>query len=127
MIFKSDNKDKIKRYIDSLNTKYVEVLEYKATRSNNQNRLYWEIIKRISDKLNEEEGISKSDLKEALHNKFKSGFLGVNCVKIGDEYLTFPKSTKKLTTDEFGVYLEKVMIYANSINVELPNLRGFDV
>lgn len=74
----------------------------KATRTQQQNRLYWGILEQIE----KETGNDKDD----LHNFFKDMFLKRPVISILWEYSYIPTTTE-LSKEEFVEYVDKVMLF----------------
>lgn len=89
----------------------VDIKEVK--RSNEQNRFYWKVLEIIS----EETGYERDELHDALKRKF----IGVDQGKdiFGNLYLK-PKSSAKLKKGEFTTYLNKVIAFAYSLEINIP-------
>jgi hypothetical protein len=95
----------------------ITVSDIKKERSNNQNAYYWGVLIRI---LSDETGQEADD----LHEHFRDRFLTKNFIHIGGEEKEVAKSTKKLSTNEFEEYQEKIRAFAAeelSIIIPLPN------
>lgn len=91
----------------------VEIKEYRKNRSNSQNRLYWSWLKIIADMYGYED--------DELHETFKAKFLGTEERLVFGERVMVPKSTAKLTTQEFTLYLDKIEMLARELDISLPH------
>jgi hypothetical protein len=96
----------------------VVIREYKKSRSDRQNNMYWGWLKIISD----ETGYTT----EELHEYMKGNFWGYREAEIFGEKRMIPKSTTKLSTKEFNEYLDKVTAFATSIGIKLPLGGGYE-
>lgn len=90
----------------------VEIKEYRKNRSNSQNRLYRAWLHLIADAYGYEDG--------ELHEAFKQEFLGFEEKLVLGKLRTLPRSTTKLTTQEFSRFLDKVEAEAKSMSINLP-------
>ena len=91
----------------------IEITKYKKDRTKAQNRLYHMWIEIISN----ETGESHDNLCEI----FKLRFLGTEKIQSMGYSIEIPKSTTKLTTQEFTDYLDKIESLALSIDIRLPH------
>ena len=90
----------------------VTVEKHKNKRSVQQNKLYWAMLKIIS----EDTGHSK----DYLHEFFKHKFLGDKIEVFGEPFV-YSRSTTKLTTDELSVYLGDIRFYImDATGIDLP-------
>lgn len=114
-VLKNDEiKNNCIKHIQSLDGVYrVTIEKYKKNRSNAQSRLYWMWLNIISD----ETGNSA----ENLHEILKLKFLGTEKIQSLGYSIEIPKSTTKLTTQEFTDYLDKIEVLALSIDIRLPH------
>ena len=101
-------------HIQSLDGVYRVIIEpYKKDRTKAQNRLYWLWL-----------GIIAADTgnsPENLHEVLKLKFLGTEKIQSLGYLIEIPKSTTKLTTQEFTDYLDKIEALALSIDIRLPH------
>lgn len=96
--------------VNKLEGKRVQVLVRKQTtsRSYKQNRLYWLYLTFIGQELGYET--------EELHSTFKAMFLTDRSGK-----MPIVRSTTSLTTDEFGVYTDKIKRKVAEMGIVLPD------
>ena len=86
-----------------------------ARRSSQQNRAYFGIVVEM---IGNELGYDREEMHKALAGKF----LGYDEVKIGDEKILVPKSTKDLSTVEFNEYYAKIQRWAATfLNMNIPD------
>ena len=99
-------------YLLSLGDREIEVIVKKPTSSRtvSQNKLYWKILEIISE--------STGHTKEELHALFGSLFL-CNKIQVMGEPVNAIKSTTKLTTEEFGKYLNDIRFYMADVMPEI--------
>jgi hypothetical protein len=99
-----DEKDKIRqeKWLQSLNGKRIEMIikPFRAKRTIPQNAYYWGVVLKTISK---ETGYTS----EELHEFFKRIFLKKEIVIGGKTYET-SISTRKLKTDQFSEYIEKI-------------------
>ena len=99
-----DEKDKIRqeKWLQSLNGKRVEMIikPFRAKRTIPQNAYYWGVVLKTISK---ETGYTP----EELHEFFKRIYLKKEIVIGGKTYET-SISTRKLKTDQFSEYIEKI-------------------
>jgi hypothetical protein len=117
-ILQHSDKQKVIDYVTRLpdGKQYtVEIKRKREKRTIDQNRLYWLWLSCIMDETGEH--------KDALHEFFKSYFLGVTENFVFDKYqVVIPNSTTKLNTKEMTDYLERVQQFANvELGIVLPN------
>lgn len=117
MYFKTVNDD-IKnnaiKAIQDLDGVYdITITKYKKDRTKSQNSLMWMWLGIISNDTGESP--------ENLHNIFKLRFLGTEKIQSMGYSIEIPKSTTKLTTQEFTDYLDKIEGLAMSIDIRLPH------
>ena len=116
MIFKlPQQKEKAISYIERIDkNRLCEVRKDKRNRSTVQNAYYWFLL----TMLEQDTGSDKDD----LHEYFKSRHLRVDTTFIlptlskdlpNNVFMAYTKSTTKLTTLEFEVYLEKIRVFAS--------------
>ena len=98
----------------------IVIEKERGTRTRNQNRYYWGIVlKYISEYVGERE--------EDLHEIFKAKFLKKRRVWRGAE-ITILKSTTELTSDEFGIYINRVIQEGNDLGVIIPEAdKNYDL
>ena len=88
----------------------VTVSEYKAKRNNEQNRLYWKLLKRIADD-GWVGGRRFSD--EAWHEHFRRTLIGVEEVVLPDgAVITRGISTTGLSVTEMSNYIDQALQFA---------------
>lgn len=89
----------------------------KSPRTTKQNRSYFGIVvKMIGDHL--------GYYKEEMHHALAAHFLGYEEIKIDDEVIKVPKSTKLLSTVEFNEYVERVQRWAaEEHSIVIPDPR----
>ena len=98
-------------------------IKKKNRRSLPQNKYYWGVvIAEIRNRLNE----LGNDLDpEQVHDILKYKFNPANVIGEGGEVIdSLGKSTAKMNKDEFGVYLDKIFLWAGeflSITIPAPN------
>lgn len=93
----------------------------KATRSHQQNRLYWGVILRA---LSEHTGYSPDELHEICKAKFLPKRLAVadgNGEIVGE--FVIGGSTTKLSTQEFTDYLDAVSAWGATLGLSFPSLE----
>lgn len=101
-------------HIQSLDGVYrVTIDKYKKDRTKAQNSLMWMWLGIISNDTGESP--------ENLHEIFKLRFLGTEKIQSMGYSIEIPKSTTKLTTQEFTDYLDKIEGLALSIDIRLPH------
>ena len=89
----------------------MQLTEPKASRSLDQNRLYWKWIAIIADSIGEDN--------DTVHDVLRLKFLTVRLSKIDNRAVA--SSTTKLNTKEMSEYMEKVKVWAQTfLNVTLP-------
>ena len=91
----------------------IRIEKYKKDRTTSQNKLMWLWLGIISNDTGESP--------ENLHNIFKLRFLGTEKIQSMGYSIEIPKSTTKLTTQEFTDYLDKIEGLALSIDIRLPH------
>lgn len=88
-------------------------------RTNQQNRLYWELLTMMAARA--WGGQHHSD--EAFHLYYRKRFLGCDDVRLPNgEVLTIPRSTAELGVDEFGEYFDRVSADCAERGVYLADL-----
>jgi len=90
----------------------VSIKEYRDTRSQAQNRLYWMWVNIIAK--------DQGNTPEELHEALKVRFLGFEVKHILGREVVIGNSTKELTTKEFTEYLNKVEALAQALEIKLP-------
>ena len=90
----------------------VEIKPYRKNRSTSQNRLYWMWLNCLSD--------HTGHTPDELHQEMKVRFLGVEHIEVKGVHLILPKSTTKLTTQEFTDFLKKVESAGVELGCALP-------
>ncbi len=117
MYFKTVNDDVKQnaiKAIEGLEGVYsIEITKYKKDRTASQNKLMWLWLGIISNDTGESS--------DNLHNIFKMRFLGTEKIQSMGYSIEIPKSTTKLTTQEFTDYLDKIEGLALSIDIRLPH------
>jgi hypothetical protein len=100
---KKEKKEKLWKILKTLKeVKYsFEIKQYRATRSNPQNRYYWGCVLNI---LSQHTGFTP----EEMHELLKQKFLPVLKMLPNGEEVKIPGSTAELDTSDFEDYLEKV-------------------
>lgn len=82
-------------------TGQVEIKKYKKTRTNEQNKLYWDYITKICD----ETGDNVGD----MHEYLKNTLLPPRITTVMGKEIKLPPTTTKLNTKEFTEYIEKII------------------
>jgi hypothetical protein len=109
-----------KKWIESLEGKIVEfrVKEWKESRSEKQNNLYWAWIELIK----EETGQNKNSLHEHFAGKFLKRVSTITNKSGKTQSVDTVRSTTSLKTDEFGEYLDDVSDFVvEFFKFKLPN------
>jgi len=116
MYFKTVNeevKQNAIKAIEGLEGVYsIEITKYKKDRTASQNKLMWMWLGIISNDTGNEP--------DQLHEIFKLKFLGSETLSALGFKIERPKSTTKLSTQEFTDYLDKIEGLAISIGIRLP-------
>jgi len=100
--------------IEGLNGVYsIEITKYRKDRTASQNKLLWLWLGIISN--------DTGNSPDELHEIFKLKFLGSETLSALGFKIERPKSTTKLTTQEFTDYLDKIEGLAISIGIRLPH------
>lgn len=117
MIFSDRQIEKAKFYVKELfkNNFYIEIKAVKACRSNLQNRFYWQILTIIEDCTGQD--------KNELHEYFKLKFLKSNNVEVLNEKIVISQSTTELNTKEFAEYINKIIVFAAELGIEIENIN----
>lgn len=104
----------------------VEVKEYKSTRSQAQNKLLWRWYGIIAKDV----GLSPED----LHEQMKARVLGYVEVDVpprlhgfmgATRRIAIPKSTTRLTVQEFTEFLQAVEALAEELGIRLPRMSDY--
>ena len=105
----------IKSKCPKCNFEYSLIAHNDLTRTNRQNNLYWGIyVPTCADHF--------GYMPDEMHEEFKLMFNGIDSklvpgAKVGG-------STTKLTTKQFKDYLEKIIIWATTQGIELPEMES---
>ena len=98
----------------------VDIKQYKAKRSVQQNKLLWLWYREIANHVNYQDGSLFSD--EDMHDWFRNKLLETKIVEFRGEIIRSRKSTTKLTVSEFIEYLDLIDIYcADNLGLVLPH------
>jgi len=114
-------KDILRRWLNNLNGVKVELVirKYRRKRTIPQNSYYWGIV---LDLISEASGYTT----EELHELFKRLYLKKEIV-IGGKVYEVSVSTKKLNTDQFEKYIEKIKRFAEiKLSLRIPNPNEID-
>jgi hypothetical protein len=99
--------------------KTIEVKEYKAKRSNLQNRFYWAILNFIQQETGND--------KDTLHEFFKHQFLSKKRYEVFGIEFDAEVSTTKLDKKEFTGYIEMIRIFAaQELEFNIPDMSDKD-
>lgn len=93
--------------------------EYKANRSLEQNKRYWQLLSAMADHLNENSDVVHTS--DILHIFFRNSFLGKDVLEVKGKILEHPRSTSKLNVAEFSEYMQKVEAFIASQGVMIGN------
>jgi len=93
--------------------KEVVVRDHKATRSVQQNRLYWQWVGILSDQT----GYSKDEVHELMAKKF----LPPVVKEVMGEMVEYRRSTTKLKVREMSEYMNQVEAFAAGFGISLPH------
>ena len=126
------NRKRFAADIAKLKNGMVEITIKRANRrSNPQNRYLWGVVyKEIQIRLNE---LGNDFTPDDVHNFCKGEFLKVPVLGTGGEVIGYgPGYTSDLNKEDFGVYLDKVILWAAEfleITIPLPgdNLQLFKI
>lgn len=88
----------------------IEIREYKAKRSRDQNALMWAVLTDIAKQLPDESGKYYSP--ETWHEYFKATILGKDSIIVDGAPHLVTKSTTKLNVVEFGDYVTQIQAWA---------------
>lgn len=110
-------RERLNKFFAQHEGKYIclSALEQGKKRTSRQNRYYWgAFVERVA----QWQGMDPEEAHEALKMKF----LGRNFLTLGDEEFIVPKSSKVLSTDQFGDYLMRIQAWAaeNGFIIETP-------
>lgn len=111
------DKDKAIAYITDLpegKRYHVKVTLKREKRTVDQNSLYWLWIACIRDETGNE--------KDFLHDHFRGKYIGYDEQVVFGEVIRKPKSTTRLDTKQFTLYLESIRVFAASeLGIVLPD------
>lgn len=93
----------------------ISIGRERGTRSDNQNRYYWNYLRLIANDTGHTE--------DELHQLFKRIFLPPTFIKVLGREIKIPSTTKKLNKVEFGEYLDKICA---ETNIPLPDKKDMD-
>lgn len=112
-----DDNEEFKQYLNDLKDGQYCIKVYEPTkqRTDRQRRLYWLYLNIL-----EKEGMGEA---EDLHEYFKRVHLQPIVIEVLGIEMTIPNSTNKLSTKEFGEYLEKIYL---ETGVPIPTLDRWD-
>jgi len=114
-------RDKVAAFFRRLEGKNAQMTLRKEgkPRSLNQNRYYHGVlVSMISDETGHDP--------EELHEILKAKFLPHQFVPFGGEMVEVVASTTRLTTDEFGQYMERIRAFAaTELNLNIPSPNEF--
>lgn len=96
----------------------VEIKPYKRNRSHAQNRLLWSWYNILSP----ETGYTPDE----LHEQFKVRLLGVEEKVVEGITLVQPRSSKKLSTEEFTDFLSRIELVALEMGINLPHPGDYE-
>ncbi len=101
----------------------ITVEEWKPTRTNAQNRLYWLWLRLIADHINENKPEGSTLFSDNdMHEWFKEKFLPSRLIDFHGSIVKTIKTTTKLTTKEFTDYLDQIDRYCvEYIHLHLPH------
>lgn len=101
----------------------VEIKQWRKTRTNPANALYWVRLTEISEQLVFEGGVHYSP--ETLHEFFKAKFIGKDVVTIDGDITLVAKTSTTLKTTEFADYLTCVEAWGVEHGVKFSaDMRG---
>lgn len=95
----------------------VKIEEHKSSRSIQQNKMYWSWLKIIGDEV----GMDKDE----MHRMFAIRLLGPELFYVDGKPYEGAKSTTKLSTKEFGEYLDQIHATAMGMGLTLPTPEYF--
>lgn len=106
---KLNSPDSFKKYVSNLKAKKVVMIvkPFRKNRTVRQNAYYWACLNFIGDEIGE----SADD----LHTTFKSMFLADHSYRI-----PMVRSTSRLSTAQFGEYLDKIIQKVAEIGIVVP-------
>ena len=95
----------------------VQVKEYRAARSGNQNSLYWKWIYEIAGHISDATGEDT----DTIHEYIKRNFLAPKETEVfGEKVVEY--TTKDLTTKEMAEYMEKIEAWSSYMfGISLPH------
>lgn len=100
---------------------FLTVERERIQRTTQQNRWYWGmVVPLVADFLSQGRELPLSN--DQAHYVLKSAFLGVDETPLGP----VPKSTRKLSVEEFSTYCEKIVSHAAAewgLNIPAPGER----
>lgn len=121
--FHPEDKQDMSEYIASLDGKLVvvEIDTVRNKRSSQQNRYYWLILGMIAE--------HTGHTSEELHEYFKLKFLPKQFEMINkstgeSEEVTIPKTTTKLSIQEFADYVTQIESFAAGLGLSIPDANG---
>lgn len=82
----------------------LEVVQHRAKRSPEQNKLLWAIYTRMAE--------GTGHTAEEIHEAMKVKFLPPQFIQIGDESVKVPASSSRLDTKQFSDFVEQVQMFA---------------
>ncbi len=103
--------------LDIKRAQSVEIKQYRKNRSTSQNKLYWLWLNVIAD--------YTGDDPDDVHIIMKKRLLGTIRRPVMGVLEEMPNSTKKLTTEEFSSYLERLEQLCNLLQIVLPKPDDF--
>jgi len=106
-------------HLSSVSKKTIEVKEYKAKRTNLQNRFYWAILNFIQCETGND--------KDTLHEFFKNQFLSKKRFEVFGIEFDANVSTTKLDKKEFTRYIELIRVFAaQELELNIPDMSDKD-
>lgn len=101
-------------------TLVVEVREQKRRRSTSQNAFYWSVVVKAVTQMFRDAGnwVDEDEVHEFLKNHV--GKLSQNVVTPDGEVLKVPASTKRLSTIDFELYLDRIRAWAAEYGCQIP-------
>lgn len=115
-----DSPDAIDRAIKRINSVNLDggmellIQKYRPDRSLAQNRLYWKWIAAIANDTGNDP--------DALHDHFRSKFLGARMIDVLGQRRAVLPTTTKLSVKDFTVYLERIEAFASTeLGIVLPH------
>lgn len=108
-----ENRQKLDEYVSTLTGEVLILIKKKRKiRSLSANSYYWVCINLAADEL----GYNPDE----LHNSFKAMFLTDKTLKI-----PLVRSTTKLNSHDFGLYLDKVLRKLTELEIVIPTPKEF--